>query len=186
MINKMIWPSGTGQLPTNVSHSILIKDVVNNLIWLVDNHTLHKADQLRQWVHIQPFVLWLCWWDANGQIPCIKPLIPTNSKSPLTFCQHLDAIYKLSLYLLVVDHILSARSITLAEVKQGMWFITLYNTGAVSMGFPMVTTWHLSRCNRDHNWVNLNGTEIETSLTQAWVQKHHVYELVCNFLYLLL
>lgn len=70
--------------------------------------------------------------------------IPTNSKSPPKFRRHLDDVYKLALYLSVVDHVLSARSIMLNEVKQGMRFIMLYNMGAVTMGFPMVINNHLA------------------------------------------
>ena len=145
----------------------------------------------------------------------MEPGIPANSKSPSKFHQHLDDVYKLALYLSVADHILSARSIMLNEVKQGMQFIMLYNTGAVAMGFPMVINNHLAmhypelfnygpvpswwlysfeRCNGDQKQVNLNGhadgAEMEVSLAPAWVQKHRVYELVfkfpCLFLYLYL
>ena len=112
-------------------------------------------------------------------------------------------MYKLGLFLSVADHILSAKSITLAKVKHGMQFITLYNMGAVTMGVPMVINNHLAmhypesfnygpvpswwlygfkRCNGDQKHVNLNGhadrSKMEMSLAQAWVQKHHLYELV--------
>lgn len=166
---------------------------------------------MRQWVRIQPFVLWLCWRDENGRIPHIEPPVPTNSKTPPKFRRHLDDIYKLGVYLSVADHILSAKSITLADVKQGMRFITLYNNGAVAMGLPMVINNHLAmhypmsfnngpvpswwlygfeRCNGDQKRVNLNGhsdgAEMEMTLARAWVQKHRLYELVFVFLLILL
>ncbi|KIM81158.1 hypothetical protein PILCRDRAFT_25959, partial [Piloderma croceum F 1598] len=161
IINDMTWPSGTSRLPTNLGQ----------------NHSLNKADQLRQWVRIQPMVLWLCWRNETGRIPHVEPPIPANGHMP-NFRRHLDDVYKQALYLSISDHILAAWSITQEEVAEGMKYLTLYNRGALAMRWPMVINNHLSmhypdsflrgptnswwlmgfeRCNGDQKKVNLNG-----------------------------
>lgn len=157
---------------------------------------------MRRWVEIQPTILWLCWQDENGRIPKSAPPIPAQAKSIPKFRRQLDEIYELALFLLVSDHILAAKSISMDEVTKGHWYLTMYNHGAVKLGIPLVINNHLAmhypscyrfgptytwwlygfeRCNGDQKKVNLNGhadSEMELTLARDWVQKHCLYELV--------
>ena len=206
IINSMIWPSGTGRLPTNVC--LLCYFPYSFSCWLRNqlgqNHSLNKADQLRQWVRIQPMVLWLCWRDKTGHIPHVEPPIPANRHMPNFRC-HSDDVYKQALYLSIADHIIAPWSITQEEVTEGIKYLTLYNWGALAMRWPMVINNHLSmhypdsflhgpinswwlmgfeHCNGNQKKVNLNGhaegAEMELTLARSWVQKHRLYELVLN------
>ncbi|KAG1849039.1 hypothetical protein F4604DRAFT_1935131 [Suillus subluteus] len=188
-VNNIMWPSGIGRLPTNLS----------------DDHSLPKADQWRRLSSILPVVLWVCWKDQRGRINKVAPNIPANAKTQPKFKRNLPAIYNLVLYLSVAERILASKAISVNDVDRGQRYLQLYCQGLHKIGAHQTINNHLAmhyslvfrrfgpayamwlfgfeRFNGVLENVNLNGHgggEMEYSLAREWVEKHHLYELAIS------
>ncbi|KAJ7120571.1 hypothetical protein C8R43DRAFT_1136739 [Mycena crocata] len=189
-INESIWPSGIGRLPDNLS----------------TNHSQQKADQWRRLCRVQPVLLFLAWRESHtDNISSTAPKIPPQSTSRPKFRRNTSEIYKLGLYLSVVESILAAKSITIYDAERAQRYLQMFCQGCLRLGIPLKPNHHLAmhylpifiRFGPAYAWwlfaferfngilekVNLNGHaggEMELTLLRDWILKQRVHELVAS------